>query len=272
MKLTAFLVIYLLSTNSFGQSDNKKIKVILLGTFHYGATSDKGKTTFPDLFSIKRQRELESIAKSLASFGVTKFFLERPVKGQSKQDSLFDKYKNKTLKDTFVLREEGIQIAFRTALINNAKLIASDSRQELPYAMIEEYEKEHQSDTVNSYPFFDIKYPFNQKQQKLNEVTLSQYYIQLNNNYNRQAHMFDYIHYALGYGKDTNYVGENFALSWYDRNLKIFTNILRNIDIKTDKVIVVLYGSSHTSLIRHFFEDHPNFEIIELNLVFNKNQ
>jgi hypothetical protein len=269
MKISSLLLLCFLTSKVFGQTDNQKVKVILLGTFHYGATSDRGKTAFPDLFSVRRQGDLDSMAKDLAVVGVDKFFLERPVNGQSKQDSLFAKYKSHTLTDTVVLREEGIQIAFRTAVINNAKLVAADCRQELPYAMIEEYEKTHQNDTVNAYSFFDVKYPFTIKQKKLNELSLSQYYIQLNNAYNSQANMFDYIHYALGYGKDTSYVGEAFALSWYDRNLKIFTNIIRNIDIKTDKVIVVLFGSSHTSLIRQFFEDHPYFEIIELDKVFN---
>jgi hypothetical protein len=269
MKIISYLSIYFLTVSGvFGQTGNQKVKVILLGTFHYGATVDKGKTYFPDLFSAKRQSELDTIANKLSKFGVNKFFLERPVKGQNKQDSLFALYKNKALSDTVVLREEGIQIAFRTAVLNNAKLLASDSRQELPYDLIEKYEKEHQNDTLSSYPFFDIEYPFTNKQKKLKDLSLSEYYIQLNNTYNRQAHMFDYIHYALGYGKDNDYVGETFALSWYDRNLKIFTNIIRNIDIKNDKVIVVLYGSSHTSLIRHFFEDHPYFEIVELNQVF----
>jgi hypothetical protein len=267
---SSFILLFSLCfCNAFAQTSNPKIKVILLGTFHYGATSDRSTTAFPDLFSQKRQMELDSIAHKLANFGVNKFFLERPVHAQHKQDSLFAKYQRKELTDTTVLREEGIQIAFRTALINNAQLIASDSRQELPYDLIEAYEKEHEHDTANAYPFFDLKYPFTKKQKKLRDLTLSQYYIQLNNTYNRQAHMYDYLHYALGYGKDNNYVGESFTLSWYDRNLKIFTNIIRNIDVNNDKVIVVLYGSSHTAVIRHFFEDHPYFELVELDQVLN---
>jgi Family of unknown function (DUF5694) len=268
MKLLSVLISFFLANTIFGQTNNEKIKVILLGTFHYGATADRGKTSFPDLFSKKRQLELDSIANKLVKIGVNKFFLETPVSRQKKQDSLYANYIAKTLTDTVKLRDEEIQIAFRTAAINNAELIASDNRQELPYDMINEYEQTHKNDSINRYPFFDAKYPFTQKQKKLDELSLSQYYIQLNNPYNRQSHMFDYIHYALGYGADTNYVGEAFALSWYDRNLKIFTNILRNIDNSNDKVIVVLYGSSHTSLLRHFFEDHPYFEIIELNKVF----
>ncbi|MFC4262653.1 DUF5694 domain-containing protein [Ferruginibacter yonginensis] len=269
MKLNSILFISIFLVNTaFGQTNNEKIKVILLGTFHYGATSDRSKTSFPDLFSKKRQSELDNIAQRLVKFGVNKFFLETPVSKQKKQDSLYASYIAKTLTDTIILRDEEIQIAFRTAAINNALLIAADSRQELPYDMINEYEQKHKNDTINPYSFFEVKYPFTQKQKKLSESTLSEYYIQLNNGYNRQSHMFDYIHYALSYGVDKDYIGEAFALSWYDRNLKIFTNILRNIDIKKDKVIVVLFGSSHTALIRHFFEDHPYFEIIELNQIF----
>jgi hypothetical protein len=75
MRKVYFIFFSLLATfSTFGQTENPKVKVILLGTFHYGATSDRGKTSFPDLFSVKRQSELESMAKNLARFGVNKFF------------------------------------------------------------------------------------------------------------------------------------------------------------------------------------------------------
>lgn len=270
MKLISLLFFgVLLFNHSSGQTKNEKIKVILLGTFHYGATVDRGKTSFPDLFSPKRQTELDRMASKLAEAGVDKFFVETPVIAQEKQDSLYQRFKAKTLTDTVALRDEEIQIAFRTAAINNAKIMAADSRQELPYALMNEYEQAHQADTINPYPFFESKYPFTEQQKKLADLSLSDYYIQLNSAYNRQASMFDYLHYALGYGTDTSYVGETFTLSWYDRNLKIFTNILRTIDVSHDKVIVVLFGSAHTAMLRQFFEDHPYFEIVELSEVFH---
>jgi hypothetical protein len=96
---------------------------------------------------------------------------------------------------------------------------------------------------------------------------MSEYLIQLNNQYSRQAVLYDYLHYALSYGTDKEYVGEELTLSYYDRNLKIFTNILRNIDLKTDNTVVALFGSSHTAIMRQFFENHPYFEIVELETV-----
>jgi hypothetical protein len=265
-----YLLLFLgFSIQATAQTTNPKIKIILLGTFHYGATSDRNSTAFTDLYSPQRQKQLDSIAGALNKAGVNKYFLETHFTRQRQQDSLYSLYLAGKLTDTTKdLRDERVQIAFRAAAKSNAALVAADFRQELPYDKISEYEEAHKSDTANVYPFFDVPYPFTARQPKLRNSSLLQYYIQLNNLYNRQAHLYDYLHYAPGYGADSNYVGESFALSWYDRNLKIFTNILRHIDPKKDKVIVVLFGSSHTAVLRQFFEAHPYFEIVELNQIF----
>jgi Family of unknown function (DUF5694) len=266
-----YIVVFMLfvGTQANAQTTNDKIKVILLGTFHYGATSDRNSTAFADLYSPKRQKQLDSIANALNRAGANKYFLETHFTRQPQQDSLYKLYVAGKLTDTVKdTRDERVQIAFRAAVKSNAVLVAADYRQELPYDKMNEYEQAHKADTVSTYPFFDVPYPFTVKQPKLANSSLLQYYIQLNNLYNRQAHLYDYLHYAPGYGTDSAYVGENFTLSWYDRNLKIFTNILRSIDVKTDKVIVVLFGSSHTAVLRHFFESHPYFEIVELDGIF----
>lgn len=245
-----------------------KINVILLGSFHYGATSDRNSTPFSDLFSNKRQKELDSIALAIHTFGVNTFFLETQFTEQKYQDSLYQLYTKGKLLDTNELKDERVQIAFRAAALSGAKLIAADYHQELPYDLMNEYETLHKNDTLASYPFFDGSYPFTLKQLKLSATPLPQYYIQLNNAYNRQRILFDYLHYALAYGIDTNFVGVQFAASWYDRNLKIFTNIVRKIDLKKDKTIVVLFGSSHTAILHQFFSNHPYFKIVELDTIF----
>jgi Family of unknown function (DUF5694) len=261
------LPLFFFSIAAGAQTFNEKIKVILLGTFHYGATSDRNSTNFADLYTEKRQKELDSIATALNKFGVNKFFLETAFNRQGKQDTLYNLYAGNKLTDSVEARDERVQIAFRTAVKNGAVLVAADYRQELPYDKMDAYETAHKNDTVNTYPFFDVAYPFTVKQSKLAESSLLKYYVQMNNAYNRQRILYDYLHYSLAYGKDADFVGSNFTSSWYDRNLKIFNNILRNIDIKKDKVIVVLFGSSHTAVLHQFFSNHPYFEIVPLENV-----
>jgi Family of unknown function (DUF5694) len=261
-----FLFIHL-SINTFGQSKPEKIKVVLLGTFHFGATSDRNSTKFADLFSKQRQLELDTIANALTNYGIDKFFLETEVSKQKWQDSLFALYKTNNLTNIEDLSDERVQIAFRTAVKKNTPMIAVDFKQNLPYDKINEYEQKHKNDSINMYPFFDIPYPFIEKRKGLKDLSLSNYYIQLNNEYSRQANMYDYLHYGLWYGQGDDYLGETLTAIHYDRNLKIFTNILRQLNPKTDKTIVLLFGNSHTTMLRQFFENHPLFKIVELENV-----
>ena len=247
-----------------------KIKVILLGTFHYGATSDRNSTSFPDLFSQKRQTELNQLVKNLGAVKPAKIFVEASPSYQSKLDSAYNLYQQNLLTDTVFLRNEIEQIGFRLAAF--AKLpapVCVDYKQELPYAEIEKFEKGIGADSTIKYPeFFSIPYPFTDTTRKLSlkKMTLSKYYIALNDEYHRKQYQFDYLHYALGYGYKEDYTGAEFSSSWYNRNMKIFTNILRQLQ-PADNCIIVLFGASHTNTLRQYFENHPTFEIVELDQI-----
>jgi hypothetical protein len=260
------ILLLLITSFTFAQTQNKKVKIVLLGTFHFGATTDRNSTKFEDVFSEKRQAELDSVAKKIAKNGIDKIFIEDVVSNQKKQDELYKKYLKNEIIDQKILKNEIVQVAFRTAKLTNAKLVCADFEQELPYDKIEAWEKKHK-DEKYPYSFFEIDYPFKEKRKKLSESTMTEYYIGLNNKYHRQLLLFDYIHYGLSYGTNDDYTGVKFATSYYDRNLKIFTNILRNIDLKTDTTVVALFGASHTAIMRQFFENHPYFEIVELETI-----
>lgn len=260
------LIILLVTQLAFSQTQNKKIKVILLGTFHFGATTDRNSTKFEDLFSEKRQNELDVIAKQLTDQKVNKIFIEDTPNNQTKRNLQFEGYKSNKITDEKILKNEIVQIAFRTAKLSNAKLVCADFEQELPYDKLEAWDKKHK-DEANPYSFFEIEYPFKEKRKKLSESTMSEYFIGMNDPYYRQKLLFDYIHYALAAGTDKDYTGTSLATSYYDRNLKIFTNILRNVDLKTDATVVILFGASHTAVMRAFFENHPYFEIVELEKI-----
>lgn len=262
------LLLLLISLSTFAQTKNEKIKIILMGTFHYGATGDRNSTSFKDLFSEKRQKELEFMTAKLNDYGVKKIYVETDFRDQKKSDSLYNAYQNGKLKDSIWLKREEVQVAFRLGKIKNLPIVAADNRQNLDYAPMNEYEQNHKNDKTNPDSFFEIPYPFTEKLKKLSETPLSDYYIQLNSPYARQANQYDYLHYAMAYGEKEDFTGEQFTLSFYDRNLKIYNNILRNIDIKNDKVILVLFGAAHTNILRQFFENHPYFEIVELETIF----
>lgn len=273
MKLRAlYLFIFLLPIISKAQETAfpKKIKVILLGTFHFGSTSDKNRTSFPDLFSEKRQQELDEMVNKLAKVNPAKIFIEASKSYQQTSDSNYNLYSKEQLKDSSDLRNEIAQIGYRLA--KKATLnppLCVDYKQEIRYDLINQFEKGIGADSTLQYPkFFDIAYPFidTTKRISLKKMDLSTYYKGLNDEYHRKQNEFDYLHYALNYGYKEDYSGAEFTASWYSRNLKIFTNILRELEPKDD-CIVIIFGSGHTAILRQFFENHPSFEIIDLEKV-----
>ena len=130
--LLSILLVLMFVNQSSGQTETPRIKVLLLGTFHFGVTPDKNKTSFLDLFSGKRQKELGQIAVYLKKFGVDKLFIESHFTRQHSIDSLYALFRQGKITDTLTLRNEIIQIGFRTAVMSQSKLIAADYRQELP--------------------------------------------------------------------------------------------------------------------------------------------
>ncbi|MDJ1485589.1 DUF5694 domain-containing protein [Cytophagaceae bacterium YF14B1] len=253
------------------QNESEKIQVYLLGTFHFGKTSDTHSTPFPDLFSARRQKELEQIATSIVQAGVNKLFVERSYTLREEMDSLGKLYMEHGLLDSMEKSNEIYQVGFRAKQKNPAiTIVPVDRKMELPSTELDEYEAMN-PDSDFGGAFFKEPYKFSHKKKKLSESTLQEFLIDLNSELNRKLSQSDFLHYSLSYGDKSNFTGTRFTLSWYERNLIIFTNILRNIDPATDKKILILFGASHTAVLRQFFENHNRFQIIEIQNLFKEN-
>ena len=251
------------------QDNARKIPVYLLGTFHFGSTNDRYSTDFPDLSSPRRQAELDQVAAAIVEVGIDKIFVERSYIRQAEMDSLGVLYVEGKPNDTLKMRNEIYQIAYRAKKMKNSiQIIAADREVPLPTYQLEEYEAADPQSTFGG-AFFKEPYRVKKELGKLSETPLPAYFIQLNSEINRKASQADFVHYALSYGDHSNFIGTQFSTIWYERNLMIFTNILRNLDPATDKRILVLFGSSHTATLRHFFEDHDRFQLVELDELFD---
>jgi hypothetical protein len=64
-------------------------------------------------------------------------------------------------------------------------------------------------------------------------------------------------------GKPGEYGGAEFLGEWYKRNIRMYSNVLR-ITEPGDKRIFVLVGASHKSIMKHFFETNPEWELTHL--------
>jgi hypothetical protein len=73
--------------------------------------------------------------------------------------------------------------------------------------------------------------------------------------------------YLTGYfkvGAGDKYCGaDDLAAYWYDRNLRIFANLLRLVRSPEER-IVVIFGAGHLPILRHLAESSPDLRLIEV--------
>lgn len=284
-KLVIFtLLVFVCTLGIFAQESNKKpgkkIQIVLLGTFHFGATSDKNKTEF-DALAASRQAEINRVVEALAKYNPDKIFVEHEPDQQAKWDKIYADYKQGIEPKGNDLRNEIFQIGVKLAKKTNNPngVICVDYQMPTDYddalknaqtEVEKTYIKQVQAIAAAPEPkmsnqkFFNL--PFQKsasfKALKLTESNLLDYYLYLNspeyialNHYNNDNYL------ALGLGENKDYTGAEYVNLWYNRNLKILTNILRNSSLEDNRYLLII-GSAHVKVLQDFFRDHPYFEVV----------
>jgi hypothetical protein len=67
-----------------------------------------------------------------------------------------------------------------------------------------------------------------------------------------------YLEFFLPVVKADNYAGADYVAAWYQRNLRIFSNLHQISDSPDDRVFVI-YGAGHIPHLRTFVSESPHF-------------
>ena len=245
-------------------------KTMLLGVWHFDyPNADSHKTStenMVDVLTPKRQKEIVEVVNLLKKFNPTKIYLES--RNQDSLDKLFESYKKGEQKGN---GDEVVQLGMRLAdLLKHDRVYAVDATN---YAF----------DNGKKYPeindLWDEKYQLNlpktEEYQKaydewntysnslLKNQTILQQLLYENDPRNLRRAYGQYM--VNGWLKTSNNNGPDaLALQWYNRNLRIFNNILKTNPTAKDKILVI-FGSSHIPLLQHSFEASPEFELVSFH-------
>ncbi len=292
-----FIAIILLLSNyliSFGQPKQskpayKKIQILLLGTFHFHQSLDSNSRLHSNLFSDQRQKEVGEIVNNLVAFAPDKIFIERKTSEQAYTDSIYAEYKKgNEPKDRKVNANEIVQLGFKTARkLNLSAPICVDFRPE-GYSE-EDYQPKYpiekniveiwrqfdaNEDTVRSNAeFLDKRYPV--KRTKLDSIlqrsTLKEFLLYMNQPESYVGDAYTNWNWLYSKGGENDYTGMDWLANiWYGRNVKIYGNVLRQVDYENDQKYLLIIGASHLSILKHLFEENPFFEVIEVGNVLKK--
>lgn len=268
---TILLLAFIMSlgTGTFPQS-HKKIKVYLLGTFHFADTD----TSIFDIKHPSRQRELQEVCTKIGAIQPAKIFIERmpDFEYETRMDSLYQAYKKG---DTLRRRNEIWQIAFRVASrLNHHSVYQCDHPGQYGsyYQLVENYARTNGQMAILSYQAKGTTRPLSHSINRDSLYTknslLSIFRFINSKEYQHTSHasyitVFPQTGNVNVFRYDSNYLlGAELTADWYRRNIKIYSKMINQLDYE-EKAIFLLIGNDHIPIIRHLFESNPWFEVID---------
>jgi len=292
MKILPILLLICFDAQVFAQSVNWKkleqqqadkilidpaappVKVLLLGSFHFGYPNrDQHKTDsahMMDVLSAQRQQEIRQLLNVLAAFKPTRIYVEQS--SQAFTDSLYNAYREgkHTLR-----RNEIDQLAFRLSKeLQLPKVYAVDAS-DFAY---ERYKKIPEIDSL-----WNHQVPADTLRDKMMEQRYTRLYtasdsVEIENTIlesfllmadNQTLRRMHGAYLTTGFNTLDNSGPDLLAMWWYDRNLRIFNNILKTAPAGNDRIIV-LFGNGHIPILKHCFESSPEFDVVELKELVRK--
>jgi hypothetical protein len=240
-------------------SNSEKIKVLNFATFHMGSTSDANSVDF-DEKDKKNQEEAQKIAQLIAQFKPTIICVETPREKNEELNNKYQHYLNDPSKISTYYGEVGL-VAFEVGRISeNAQLYAIDHKLSYNYMIYDEIVNEIDSTTIDEYyenpykstPELNVSLDslsLIDKLKLMNSPKFLDFLIVVN---------ADILAFA---GTESGFEGADEAAKFYQRNLRIYSNINRIPMTKEDRVFI-LSGGTHTAFLNDFMKRSPKYEVV----------
>jgi hypothetical protein len=253
-----------------------KIKVYLLGTFHFdGSPADVVKGTKTDMKNQEKQRELDNLISRLARTQADKVFVEWRRKDQPFVDSTYALYRA----GRFQLgNNEVYQLGYRLAAqLKRPHVYCADADGVFDYEATAAYAKAHGQEATLASAFAGgppdslgrliqqrVGHPINPDFTGKPGETLLQRFVRFNAEPYTRANMDAYLLTLARVGGADNYTGADLAGEFYKRNMRIYTNLLRAVDVQRDKAIILIIGAGHVGFLREQLQYSSLFEVQEV--------
>ncbi|MEK6321226.1 MAG: DUF5694 domain-containing protein [Acidobacteriota bacterium] len=237
-----------ISAQNDQRASTKKPTILVLGVYHLNSNGE-------DVTTPKRQKEIGEIVALLKKFQPTKIAVE----------ALFDNAKinedySQYLSGNYELSpNETNQIGFRLAKeLNHTRVYPIDWRNKFDLLPVMAFANANKQGGVVQKGMARFTEQEEQLKKLIKTATVLEILRFLNDD--KSVKEVDYLMLTtlVHVGKDNNYVGTDVLAGWYERNLKIFTNLTRIIESGDDRVLVII-GSGHTNLLRHFIEESGEY-------------
>ena len=272
--LLTFLIISLTSFSN-KQVQEEQVEIMFVG-FDHLSQMDNG-TESSNIFSKKKQKEIQQLTKKLEAFQPDMLMVELEPQEQKSIDSLFNLYKTgeQSLQDFENGAGETMQIGFRMAKdLQLPGVVGVNYYDSTSQSLL----KEGKNIEIFQEALKKLQQTARPLKQKVQTNELSIYdYIKTMN----QPEFIDLTHHLIfnlpayiqqgkfsekgNYNKEipinNEYIGAEYISLFYNRNLKIYSNIL-NKQLETgNKKLLVIIGQAHVGVLQDLVEENPTYKI-----------
>ncbi len=247
-------------SNLSSRKEISKVSILNFGTFHMGNTNDAHKTEF-DEKNLDNKRKVHKIANALAKFKPTVIIVERLPKYDKKLLASYNEY-IKNPKMSFKNPSEIELLAFEVGRLSNTKRIYGiDHHMDYNYMIGDEIKNQIDATMYNQFDKNPLVYypQINVNEDKLSLIDK----LKLTN-------QDDYLDFLIETnadilthaGTNANFEGADEAAKYYQRNLRMYSNLNRIKLEPTDRVFMIM-GGSHTAFFRDFIKRSPKYKMVD---------
>ncbi len=236
--------------------------ILLLGCGHWSNPGlDFLSVDFDDMLAPRRQREIEEVLARLKRFAPTKVALEVMADSAEELNQEYWGYRA----GTFALTaNERHQLGFRLAATLDHEQVYPIDWHDLQHAIGWEaaitFAEEHdQHALISAFSVGQGPETAAAERERLYRTCVRDLLLEANDPTTLADSHRVYIDLAQ-VGEDSDYIGADVVLRWYERNLKIFVNISRIITSPDERLLVII-GAGHLPLLTHFLQGAGRFTL-----------
>jgi len=246
-------------------AQQKPIKVLLLGTFHFDNPGlDVAKFKDADILSPQRQKEVMEVVESLKAYAPGRIFIEATPDSQSRIDSSVAEYKAGRMQ---LKGSETHQLAYRLAKeLNLPSVYGVDYRDaEFPFDSL--MKSAAVAGQMNVISFVQKAIDTVQKSfnEALKKLTITQMLLRENTPEGIKMQLEFYFK-LLPVGTPENHIGSYLVSEWWRRNMVIYENILKQLSGKEERILVI-FGSGHTAILNEMMKFNSDIELVPVEKV-----
>jgi hypothetical protein len=236
-------------------------QILILGTYHMASPGrDIHNAAIDDVRSPKRQQEIAELIAVLKRFRPTKIAVEADVTSariaREYADYLAGKYT--------LTANEIDQVGFRLAKeLGHQKVYPVDVDGDFPYYRVRNYaianERKAKFESAQEAVGARVK----AQSQYLATHSILDHLLLLNADSSAARAVAEYYSGFMPFGEPWEYAGADLIASWFQRNLRIYSNVRALIESPQDRILVV-YGSGHLGWLQQIVAGDAEMSLVKL--------